>query len=109
MQQPSLFDRPVSISAPFHGLSDQSRSASKSGALYAAENRSENIAQLRTLWRQPHTMHEIAALAHLPLSSVCSLKAEIEDELTAVGFQRIEWEGGRRSTRRTCWQLKGTV
>jgi len=93
------------VTAPFQGLSHASREASKSGAEHAEETRSANIARLLELWREPHTMHEIAALSHLPLSSVCSLKAEIEDRLIAVGFQRIEWEGGRRSTKRTRWQL----
>jgi|SRR6185503_2561098 len=105
MDQPSLFDRPVSISAPFHGRSQASRDASKSGARHAEETRSANIALMRKVWVEPHTMHEIHELTGLPLSSVCSLKSAIEDELEVVDHVTIEWGEGRRATQRTRWKL----
>ncbi len=99
MDQPDLF------SPPINGLTPKSRHASWTGAQHAAETRSANIVALRQLWREPRTMQSVAILSGLPLSSVCSLKAAIGDELEAVGFEPVEWHTGR-PTKRTLWQLK---
>jgi len=123
MIQPSLFDRSVSNTAPFQGLSDQSRSASKSGALppfegrtvqsrhasytgavHAQETRQSQIARLREVWVTPLTLNEAADATGIPLASVCRRKAEMEHELEFVEFQTVQW--ARRPTRRARWQVK---
>jgi hypothetical protein len=100
MEQPDLF------SAPINGKTPQSRHASWTGARHAEETRSANIVALRQLWHEPRTMNEIAAITGLPITSVCSLKAAIEDELVFVDYEVIEWGTGRRSTKRSRWQIR---
>lgn len=100
------FSRLVPMDAPFQGSTPESRASSESGADCANETRSRNIETLRRLWKEPHTLHEMAFLAKLPLSSICSLKDAIKDELEWVGYQRIEWEGNRRSTKRSVWRIR---
>jgi hypothetical protein len=91
---------------PVNGSTSMSRHSSYTGAVHAAETRSANIMALRQLWREPRTMNEIAAIAGLPLSSVCSLKAAIAEELEAVDLETIEWGDGRKATKRTRWRLR---
>lgn len=91
---------------PINGKTPLSRHASYTGAVHADETRSANIWQLRQLWRDPHTMQEIAAITKLPLSSVCSLKAALADELEAVDVVPVEWGEGRKPTRRTRWRIR---
>ena len=91
---------------PINGRTPLSRDSSYSGAVHAAETRSANIWTLRQLWREPLTINDVAALAHLPVSSVCSLKAAIHDELEEVDQELIMWGDGRRHTKRTRWRLK---
>lgn len=90
--------------APFQGKSKQSAHASWTGAVHATEARSENLTTLRQLWREPRTMNEVATIARLPLSSVCSLKAVLEDELEFVDHEIVQWRG--RTTKRSRWRLK---
>lgn len=95
---------------PYQGKTAISREASYSGAVHASETRSANIWTLRQLWRRPLTINDVAALAKLPVSSVCSLKAALEDELEAVDKEMIVWtavDGKQRTTFRTRWKLKG--
>ena len=92
--------------APFRGRSVMSRHTSYTGALHATEARSANILTLRQLWTVPRTMNEIAAISGLPLSSVCSLKSAIEDDLEEIDMEVIEWGDGRRPTKRTRWRIK---
>lgn len=95
---------------PVNGTTPQSRHASWSGAVLAAETRSANIALLRQLWQEPHTMHEIADLSGLPIESVCSLKSAMASELSWVDYVRVEWglrpDGRMKVTRRSRWQLR---
>ncbi len=102
-----LFDQPDPV--PYQGNTAISREASYSGAVHASETRSANIWKLRQLWREALTINDVAALAHLPVSSVCSLKAAIEDEIEAVDKEMIIWksvDGKKRTTFRTRWRLK---
>jgi hypothetical protein len=91
---------------PIAGRTAPARHSSYTGAVHAAETRSANIVALRQLWREPRTINEIAAITGLPLSSVCSLKSAIEDELEFVDFEVIDWGPRRRSTKRARWRLK---
>src|SRR5579862_7035706 len=91
---------------PIAGRSPAARHASYTGAVHAQETRSANLTALRQLWREPRTINEMAAITGLPVSSVCSLKSALEDELEVVDFELVEWGDGRRPTKRTRWQLK---
>src|SRR5262245_37427245 len=107
-----LFDDPVPVNRlreplpPFQGSTPQSAHASYTGAVHALATRSANISALRQLWREPRTINEIAAITGLPVSSVCSLKDAIKDELEIVDFETIDWGPGRRPTKRCRWRLK---
>lgn len=90
---------------PFQGATVQSRHASYTGALTAQDRRSENIATLRALWRQPRTIQQVAALSGLPVASVCSLKACLRDQLEVVGLEAVSWGPDRRATKRTLWRI----
>lgn len=90
---------------PFRGTTDQSKHASWTGSVHATDARTANILTLRQLWTVPRTMNEIAAMSGLPLSSVCSLKSAIEDELEFVDHEIMEWPQGR-ATKRSRWRLK---
>lgn len=92
--------------APFQGKTAQTAHASWTGAVHATEARSANLTMLRQLWREPRTMNEIAEISGLPLSSVCSLKSSIEDELEEVDFEIKHWGDGKPDTKRTRWRLK---
>lgn len=91
---------------PINGKTPLSRHASYTGAVHADETRSANIGMLRQLWREPLTMQDVAAITKLPLSSVCSLKSAIDDELEAFDVVPVEWGDGRKPTKRTRWRLK---
>jgi hypothetical protein len=91
---------------PINGTTTRSRHASYTGAISAQETRSANIVALRQLWRQPLTINAVAAITGLPVSSVCSLKAALGEELVAVDFELVEWGPHRKATKRTRWQLK---
>lgn len=91
---------------PINGTTPRSRHASYTGAVHAAETRSANIVVLRQLWREPRTLNDIHVITGLPLSSVCSLKSAIENELEEVDHEVIDWGPGRKATKRTRWQLK---
>src|SRR5262249_739988 len=95
-----------SAQPPINGRTPQSRHSSWTGAVHAAEARSANMTALRQLWREPRTMNEVSAITGLPMSSVCSLKSAIEDELEVVDMIPIEWGPGRRATKRCRWRLK---
>jgi len=91
---------------PINGRSLQSRHASYTGAVHAAETRSANITALCQLWREPRTINEIQVITGLPLSSVCSLKSAIEDELEEVDYEVIDWGPHRKPTKRTRWRIR---
>jgi len=91
---------------PINGSTTASRHASYTGALHALETRSANIERLREVWREPRTMNEVHDITGLPLSSICSLKSAIDDELMEVGYQLVEWGEGRRPTKRTRWKVR---
>lgn len=90
--------------APFQGKSPQTTHASWTGAVHATEARSANLTMLRQLWRDPLTLNQVATISGLPLSSVCSLKAALEDELEFVDHEIVQWQG--RSTKRSRWRLR---
>jgi hypothetical protein len=91
---------------PINGNTPLSRHASYTGAVHAADARSANIVALRQLWREPRTINEIAAITGLPVSSVCSLKSALGDELEEIDLEVVEWGVDRRATKRTRWRLK---
>jgi hypothetical protein len=122
MEQPSLFDRAASNTAPFQGRSSEARHASKSvalppfegrtfqarhasytGALHALETRQSQIDRLREAWVRPLTLNEAAEATGIPLASVCRRKAEMDAELVFVEFQTVQW--AKRPTKRSRWQL----
>jgi hypothetical protein len=88
-----------------NGRTAQSRHASYTGAMRAQATRSAHITALRLVWQQPLTINAVADLTGLPVSSVCSLKAALADELEAVDFETVTWGSGR-TTKRTRWQLR---
>lgn len=92
-------------SAPFQGSCATAIQASKSGAVYATKARSAKIQALLQLWKEPRTMNEIQAITQWPLSSVCSLKDCIADQLVAVDQETVTWDDGR-TTQRTRWSVK---
>ncbi len=103
MTQPGFpFAEPL---PPFQGRSPRARHASLSGAVCAARTRSANMQRLRDLWQEPHTLNEVAALSGLPLTSVCSLKANLEDQLEVYDYAVIEWPH-RMPTKRCRWRLR---
>lgn len=91
---------------PINGTTSQSRHASYTGAVHALETRSANVQALRQLWRDPHTIQDVAAITGLPISSVCSLKSCLD--LIPAGFEVQDWGPSRRSTKRTLWKLRST-
>jgi len=99
--QLNIFDVPI------NGKTPMARHASYTGAVHACETRSANLVAMRQLWREPRTLNEIATIMGLPVSSVCSLKSAIEDELETVDFEEVNWGPGRRPTKRTRWRLRG--
>lgn len=114
MDQCGLFDRaevvdvtvtsPLGASLPpFQGTTPISRHSSFTGAQAARQTRSANLITLRALWDQPLTLQDVATLAHLPIASVCSLKAALD--LEAVDWITVTWPDGRTS-KRTRWQLR---
>jgi hypothetical protein len=80
--------------------------SSWTGAVAAQETRSANISALRQLWLEPRTINDLAAITGLPVSSVCSLKAALKDELELVDYESVAWGPGRRSTKRARWRLR---
>lgn len=116
MQQPALdwSSEPVDVRQvspmgvplpPFQGKTPRSAHASYTGAVKAQERRSINLERLRALWVEPFTMEQVAAITCLPLASICSLKACIEDELEVVDMVPQTWPTGRQ-TKRCRWRLK---
>jgi len=105
MAQPS-FDFSRADLPPINGRTVKARHASYTGAVHALKSRSANLVALRQLWREPRTLNEISVLSGLPVSSVCSLKKALEDELEVVDFETIEWGSGRRATKRCRWRLR---
>lgn len=91
---------------PINGSTPKSRHASYTGAVHAAETRSANIVALRQLWRWPMTINEAAVLMQLPVSSICSLKASIADELEVVDFEFVSWGAHRKPTKRCRWRIR---
>ena len=93
----------------FHqGTTDASREASASGARAALVDRKQKVDVLRRLWRKPYTMQQVQQISGFPLASVCSIKACLDRELTAVDTVEKLWADGRL-TKRTVWQLSAYV
>lgn len=90
--------------AAFQGNTVKSRHASWTGAVHACQARGEKVAALRQLLMHhgPLTLNDCAAILKYPLSSICSLKAAIEDELHVVDFETVAWANGK-STKRARW------
>lgn len=105
MTQPAL-DFTADTLPPINGSTPMARHASYTGAVHALESRTANILTLRQLWREPLTINEVSTISGLPVSSVCSLKAAIADELEAVDFHIVHWGDGHRDTKRTRWRIK---
>lgn len=84
----------------------EGRQSSQSGARIATQGRGTKLDTLRRLWVRPYTMQEIAAITQFPLSSICSLKHSLGDELEEVDEVEKLWPDGRSSTR-TRWRMKG--
>jgi hypothetical protein len=99
-----LFDAP--IPTYYQGSRIESLQASFSGAIQALQGRGEKVTALRQLIGNhgPLTLNDCAAITGWPLSSICSLKAAIDDELEADGHEIIQWDG--KTTRRTRWRMK---
>jgi hypothetical protein len=91
---------------PFQGATRRSAHASYTGAVSASQTRSANLTALRQLWREPRTMVEMSTISGLPLSSICSLKACLANELEVVDFEDIHWGDGRKATKRTRWRIR---
>jgi len=109
--QPSLFggcDCPIHRTAPYQGLTPETRQASASGARKAVRGRGVKVARLLELVAEdgPITMNRIAELTGWPISSVCSLLAACRDELEPAGQQTVWWPD-RTCTKRTLWRIKG--
>ena len=100
------FESAEPLTAPFQGSSPASTHASWTGAVSAQRAWSANLTMLRQLWREPRTLNEIAAISGLPITSVCSLKASLADELEIVDYETIVWGDGRRNTKRCRWRLR---
>lgn len=73
----------------------------------ALVGRGQKIVALRQLidHHGPFTLNECASITGWPLSSICSLKDAIKDELERDGYQIIDWGEGR-TTQRTRWKIK---
>jgi len=99
----SLFeaDQPA---APFHGRTERTRTASQSGARAALSDRAQKVDIVRRAWRKPYTMQEVSSFTGIPLTSICSIKACLDPELSEVGSQEKLWQSGR-VTLRTVYQL----
>lgn len=102
MTQPSLN---FTVTAPFAKGSH----SSWIGAVRATQGRGEKVEALRQLFRNhgPMTLNEAAHLTGWPLSSICSLKSAIEDELEPCGYDLVSWGTGK-ATKRTQWRWRGT-
>lgn len=91
--------------APAQGSTADSLATSRTGAEAADRVRSRNLDVLLNLWREPKTMHDVAALSGLPLSSVCSLKAALVGDLVWHSKETKAWPDGR-TTQRSRWIRK---
>ena len=90
---------------PVSGLTVESGASSQSGAEAAAQVRHKHTATVLALWAEPRTLNEIAALAGLPLASVCSIKASIENSLTWDSYVVVTRPDGR-TTKRSRWRTR---
>lgn len=92
----------------YRGATAQTRRTSHSGAVAAQKDRATKIATLRRLWRSPATIQEMASIAGVAISSVCSLKQCLGDDLIEVGEREQYWPDGR-VTKRTVFQIVDRV
>ncbi len=101
-----LFGQPDEV--PWQGSEPETRVASLSGAVHAAQNRSTKVQELRRLIgkRGPLTLNQMAEKTGWPLSSICSLHAMLKPELQVMGHETVKV--GAHTTYRTRWALKGT-
>lgn len=97
----------LDFNAPFQGSTRSSKHASWTGSVHATKARGEKVVALRQLLRNhgPMTLNEAAVITGWPLSSICSLKAAITDELEPDGFDVQDWGDGR-TTKRTRWKFR---
>lgn len=108
---PAVDPREVSASGqalpPVNGTTSAARHASWTGAVHAMEHRGEKVRALRALFesRGPLTLQQAAEMTGWPLSSICSLKAALGDDLEADGYEVTRWGHGK-TTKRTRWRVK---
>lgn len=119
MEQPDLFAAPAIVHdvarvgpqgqplPPINGATPAARHASYTGAVHATQARGEKVAALLQLLTNhgPLTLNECADRTGWPLSSICSLKSAIEDQLEPDGFDIQDWGEGR-VTKRTRWRVR---
>jgi hypothetical protein len=91
--------------APFRGSTTQTRAASASGARRSLDHRQTITDRLAVIWRDPHTMQDVAGLAGVPINIVSSRMADLKRRgLVAVGRVEAKWPTGR-ATLRTVWRM----
>jgi hypothetical protein len=93
--------------APHQGSSQLPAHASYTGAVLANKGRGEKVEALRQLLTHhgPLTLNECAVITGWPLSSICSLKSALGDQVVAVDLETQTWDDGR-TTRRTRWGIR---
>lgn len=106
---PAVDPREVSATGklpPVSGTTPQARHSSYTGAVHALEARGEKVEALRQLLLHhgPLTLNDCADRLRWPLSSVCSLKAALGDQVVPDGSELVAWGEGK-STRRTRWKV----
>lgn len=105
MKQPAFQSFYQPEEAFVNGTTPESRESSKTGAVAAERVRSRNLEVIRSLWKEPRTLNEVAALTGMPLASICSLKAAIVEDLVWVDYQEHVLPDGR-TTKRSRWRLR---
>ena len=90
---------------PINGRTRASREASRSGARAVVECWTARQSALLQLLTQAGALtdHELAALLHWPLSSVCSIRNSVREQLEPAGFDIMRWVDGHQ-TKRTRWR-----
>ena len=107
-EQPTLFPPAIwpVARAPYQGSTVTTRESSRSGSDRVTPEYRGKAAQLLDLFRRgPYTLNEASEILKVPLSSICSLKWCIDEELEEFDTVTIPWATGKQ-TQRTRWRAK---
>lgn len=104
IHQPAL---DFETSLPISGRTLQSRHSSATGAIYAAKTRGQQTLTYLALLDAcgPLSDHEAARRMGVGVSSINSIRGNLESQIEACGYQVVTWPDGR-TTKRTRWRKR---